>query len=125
MSSSVFLGIFTPMIDPKRGVILSMYRKGKSVVRLYPLALSPLDTIGHLLGDANRDLQDSANSDRHPGLQGLQDSAAVLRGGRVQPVTHMLSQGFQGCNGGLALLQGGHSFPLPLQFLGQVSPLDP
>ena len=92
------------MIDPKRGVILSMYRKGKSVVRLYPLALGPLDTIGHLLGDANRDLQDSANSDRHPGLQDLQDSAAVLRGGRVQPVAHMLSQGFQGCDGDLSLL---------------------
>ena len=125
MSSSVFLGIFTPMIEPKRGVILSMYRKGKSVVRLYPLALGPLDTIGHLLGDANRDLQDSANSDRHPGLQDLQDSAAVLRGGRVQPVAHMLSQGFQGCNCDLSLLQGGHGFPLPLHFLGQVSPLDP
>ena len=43
----------------------------------------------------------------------------------IQPVTHMLSQGFQGCNGGLSLLQGGHGFPLPLQLLGQVSPLDP
>jgi len=89
------------------------------------LALGPLDTIGHLLGDANRDLQDSTNSDRHASLQGLQDGAAVLRGRGVQPVTHMLSQGFQGCDGGLPLLQGGHGFPLPLQFLGQVSPLDP
>ena len=89
------------------------------------LAMGPLDTIGHLLGDANRDLQDSTNSDRHASLQGLQDSAAVLRGRGVQPVTHMLSQGFQGCDGGLPLLQGGHGFPLPLQFLGQVSPLDP
>ena len=35
------------------------------------LALGPLDTIGHLLWDANRDLQDSVNSDRHAGLQGL------------------------------------------------------
>jgi len=68
------------------------------------MAVGPLDTIGHLLGDANRDLQGSANSDRHPGLQGLQDSAAVLWGGQVQPVAHMLSQGFQGCDGGLSLL---------------------
>jgi len=67
------------------------------------MAVGPLDTIGHLLGDANRDLQGSANSDRHPGLQGLQDSAAVLRG-PSQPVAHMLSQGFQGCDGGLSLL---------------------
>jgi len=35
------------------------------------LALGPVDTIGHLLGDANRDLQDSTNSDRHASLQGL------------------------------------------------------
>ena len=35
------------------------------------LALGPLDTIGHPLGDANRDLQDSTNSDRHASLQGL------------------------------------------------------
>ena len=35
------------------------------------LALGPVDTIGHLLGDANRDLQDSANSDRNTSLQGL------------------------------------------------------
>jgi len=35
-----------------------------------------VDTIGHLLGDANRDLQESANSDRHPGLQ---DSAALVK----------------------------------------------
>jgi len=97
------------------------YERGR---RAALLALGPVDTIGHLLGDANRDLQDSANSHRHASLQGLQDSAAVLRGGTVQPVAHMLSQGFQGCRGGLSLLQGGHGFPLPLHFLGQVGPLD-
>ena len=43
------------------------------------LALGPLDTIGHLLWDANRDLQESVNSDRHASLQGLQNGAAVLR----------------------------------------------
>ena len=32
------------------------------------------------LWDANQDLQDSTNSDRHASLQGLQDSAAVLLG---------------------------------------------
>ena len=68
------------------------------------LALGPLDTIGHLLGDANRDLEDSTNSDRNTSLQGLQDSAAVLLGRGVQPVIHMVSQGFQGCDGGLSLL---------------------
>ena len=35
------------------------------------LALGPLDTIGHLLGDANRDPEDSTISDRHASLQGL------------------------------------------------------
>ena len=41
------------------------------------MALGPLDTIGHPLWDANQDLQDSTNSNRHASLQGLQDSAAV------------------------------------------------
>ena len=35
------------------------------------LALGPMDTIGHLLGDANRDPEDSTISDRHASLQGL------------------------------------------------------
>ena len=35
------------------------------------LALGPVDTIGHPQGDANRDLQESTNSDRHASLQGL------------------------------------------------------
>jgi len=61
------------------------------------LAMGPMDTIAHPLWDANRDLQESTNSDRHASLQGLQDSAAVPSMGRgVQPVTHMLSQGFLG-----------------------------
>ncbi|SVC44431.1 uncharacterized protein METZ01_LOCUS297285, partial [marine metagenome] len=39
--------------------------------------MGPVDTIAHPLWDANRDLQESTNSDLHASLQGLQDSAAV------------------------------------------------
>jgi hypothetical protein len=41
------------------------------------LVMAPVDTIAHHLWDANRDLQESTNSDLHTSLEGLQDSAAV------------------------------------------------